>query len=94
MLALLGISEEANKPVSQLTESLPKRYIASVRLQDIPTNLSLQLIASLIDNPETTVEILLPDVTLVFTIYQIDGLQIEFDTGDFAHLRLSGNAPE
>ncbi|MDA9006502.1 hypothetical protein N9J36_02670 [Litoricola sp.] len=42
MLALLGISEEANKLVSQLTESLPKRYNTSDRLQDTPTDISQQ----------------------------------------------------
>ena len=94
MLALLGLSEENKRPVSQLTESLPKRYTASDRIQDISTDASHQLIASLIDNPEVMIDMLLPNATHVLTIDQTDGLRVEFDTGDIVHLRPSGNAPE
>jgi len=94
MLALLGLSKEANKPVSQLTTSLPKRYTASDRLKDIPTDLCQQLIASLIDNPVATIKLLLPNAKHILTIDQTDGLRVKFDTGDIVHLRPSGNAPE
>jgi len=94
MLALLGLSKETNKPVSRLTDSLPKRYIASDRIQGMPTNKSQQLIASLIDNPEAMIDMLLPNATHVLTIDQTDGLRVEFNTGDIVHLRPSGNAPE
>jgi len=94
MLALLGLSKETNRLVSQLTDSLPNRYTASDRLQDIPTDASQQLIASLINNSEATVEMLLPSAKRVLTIDQTDGLRVEFDTGDIVHLRPSGNAPE
>jgi len=94
MLALLGLSKETNKPVSRLTDSLPKRYTASVRMQDISTDTSQQLIASLIDNPEAMIDMLLPNATHVLTIDQTDGLRIEFNSGDIVHLRPSGNAPE
>ena len=94
MLALLGLSKETKKPISKLTESLPKRFTASDRLQDIPTDKSQQLIASLIDNPESMIDTLLPNATHVLTIDQIDGLRVEFDMGDIVHLRPSGNAPE
>ena len=94
MLALLGLSKETNRRVSQLTDSLPNRYTASYRIQGIPTNKSQQLIASLIDNYEAMIEILLPNATGVLTIDQTDGLRVEFDTGDIVHLRPSGNAPE
>jgi len=94
MLALLGLSEENKRPVSQLTESLPKRYTASDRIQDISTDASHQLIASLIDNPEAMIDMLLLNATHVLTLDQTDGLRVEFDTGDIVHLRPSGNAPE
>jgi len=94
ILALLGLSKETNKPVSRLTDSLPRRYTASDRIQDIPTNKSQQLVASLIDNPEEMMNMLLPNATHVLTIAQTDGLRVEFDTGDVVHLRPSGNAPE
>ena len=94
MLALLGLSKETNRLVSQLTDSLPNRYTASDRLQDIPTDASQQLIASLINNSEATVEMLLPSAKRVLTIDQTDGLRVEFDKGDIVHLRPSGNAPE
>ena len=94
MLALLGLSEKASKPISQLTESLPKRYTASDSIQGMPTNKSQQLVASLIDNPEEMMNMLLPNATHVLTIAQTDGLRVEFDTGDVVHLRPSGNAPE
>jgi len=94
MLALLGLSEENKRPVSQLTESLPMRYTASDRIQDMPTDASHQLIASLIDNPEAMIDMLLPNATHVLTIDQTDGLRVEFDTSDIVHLRPSGNAPE
>jgi len=94
MLALLGLSKETNRPISQLAESLPKRYTASDRIQNIPTEISQQLIASLVDNPETMINMLLPNATQVQTIDQTDGLRVEFDAGDIVHLRPSGNAPE
>jgi len=94
MLALLGLSKETNKPVSQLVESLPKRYTASDRIKDIPTEASQQLIASLVDDSEAIIEMFLPNATHVRTIDQTDGLRVEFDTGDIVHLRPSGNAPE
>jgi len=94
MLALLGLSKETNKPISRLSDSLPKRYTASDRIQDISTDTSQQLIASLIDNPEAMIDMLLPNETLVLTLDQTDGLRVEFDTGDVVHLRPSGNAPE
>jgi len=94
MLALLGLSKKTNKPVSKLTDSLPKRYTASDRIQGMPTNKSQHLIGSLIDNPEAMIDMLLPNATHVLTIDQTDGLRVEFDTGDIVHLRPSGNAPE
>ena len=94
MMALLGLSKETKTPISQLTESLPKRYTASDRLEDVPTNLSQELITSLIDNSEAVINMLLPNATQVQTIDQTDGLRVEFDTGDIVHLRPSGNAPE
>jgi len=94
MLALLELSKETQTPISQLTESLPKRYTASDRLEDVPTNLSQELITSLIDNSEAVINMLLPNATQVQTIDQTDGLRVDFDTGDIVHLRPSGNAPE
>ena len=94
MLALLGLSKEKNGPVSQLTDSLPKRYTASDRIQNISTNTSQQLIASLINDLEATINMLLPNATRVLTTDQTDGLRVEFDTGEIVHLRPSGNAPE
>ncbi|XDZ65380.1 phosphomannomutase [Alphaproteobacteria bacterium LSUCC0684] len=94
MIALLGLSEEIQKPISKLTESLPKRYTASDRIQDIPTNVSQQLIASLIDNYEAMIDMLLPNATQLLSIDRTDGLRVEFDTSDIVHLRASGNAPE
>ena len=94
MLALLGLAEETKKPISKLTESLPKRYTASDRIQDMPINKSQRLIASLIDNPEAIIDMLLPNATNVLTIDLTDGLRVEFDTGNIVHLRPSGNVTE
>lgn len=94
MLALLGLSKETNKPVSKLTDSLPKRYNASNRIQGMPTNKSQLLIATLIDNYEAKIDMLLTNATHVNTIDQTDGLRVEFDTGDIVHLRPSGNSPK
>jgi phosphomannomutase len=94
MLALLGLSKDTNREVSQLTKSLPMRYTASDRLQDISNDISQQLVASLVDNPEAIIDVLLPNATQVLTIDRTDGLRVEFDTGDIVHLRPSGNAPE
>ena len=87
-------SKEANMTVSNLTDSLSKRYTASDRIQGIPTNKSQQLIPSLIDNYEAMIDMLLPNVTHFLKIDQTDGLRVEFDTSDIVHLRPSGNAPE
>ncbi len=93
-LAILAASREKNCPISELLNALPKRFTASDRLQNFPSEQSKNAIATILENPylinsslfEKPIEIVNQDLT--------DGLRLTFSKGEIIHLRPSGNAPE
>ena len=94
ILALLGMARERDEKVSGLSASLPKRFTASDRLKDVPTERSNSLISSLRDSPDEAARLLGPDAGGVAWMDMTDGLRMTFENGDIIHLRPSGNAPE
>lgn len=94
MLTLLCDVHNKGITLSQLKQTLPKRFTFSDRLQNFSLNLSLQLLTTLQQDLTKAAEILAPDAGAVTEVNLIDGLRLTFTNGDIVHLRPSGNAPE
>jgi len=93
-LAILGLSIQNGKPISQLLAELPQRATASDRLQHFPTAISQPHLDGLLDGGHTAISHFLPGLGEVVTVDTTDGLRIMFRCGEIVHLRPSGNAPE
>jgi phosphomannomutase len=98
-LVVLAMSFEQARPVSQLTNEFSKRYTASDRIKDIPTDVSRQLIIDIKTSKAKQTEFLSViaqegEVLEVVSIDETDGLRMTLNSGDIVHLRSSGNAPE
>lgn len=94
ILSLLTLARAASKPLSALLADLPKRYTASDRLKNFPTELAQARIQAL---SESTTAIEAAFGTLCGRVKHTDttdGLRIRFDNDEIVHLRPSGNAPE
>lgn len=94
MLALLAAAAKRGVALSQLPASLPARHTASDRIQQVATDVSRALIASLRADPSGAGAWLAPDAGAVAQQDETDGLRLTFASGDVVHLRPSGNAPE
>ncbi len=97
ILSILVATAEQGKKISDLLNSLPKRFTASNRLKDFPTELSKQFINSLVNeaNNDKAIEAFFGDLCgQVKAIDLTDGLRIHFNNNEIIHLRASGNAPE
>jgi len=94
ILSILVSAKQQCCSVSELINTLPKRYTASGRLKNFPTDLSAARISALSDS--------IPDIEQAFgelcgsvtRINITDGLRISFENNEIIHLRPSGNAPE
>lgn len=98
-LTILTAARARGIPVSALADALPRRFTHSDRIQDFPTEISQARIAALTSgDPErdrAEAEAVFGEwfgpVALLDTT---DGLRVTFESGEIAHLRPSGNAPE
>jgi phosphomannomutase len=98
-LTILAAAREQGRPVSVLAQGLPRRSTHSDRIQDFPTEISQRRIAALASgDPERdrlAVDAVFADwFGPVAALDTTDGLRITFASGEIAHLRPSGNAPE
>jgi phosphomannomutase len=98
-ITLLLAARAQGLPLSALAASLPPRFTASDRLKDFPTELSRERLDALAggDGPRDLVaaEALFGGCFgAVAAIDITDGLRLTFASGEIAHLRPSGNAPE
>ena len=94
---LPGIALLANAAATKLSlqvASLPERFTASDRLQNIPSDKSKALLTEATQDSTALLNLLGMGAKQVDTINTIDGLRISFNDGDIIHLRPSGNAPE
>jgi phosphomannomutase len=97
--AILHQSRRRALPVSGLLASLPARFTASDRLKAFPTEVSRRRLAEMQSGDaardcaviEAAFGGLFGPVAAVDTT---DGLRVTFASGEVAHLRPSGNAPE
>jgi phosphomannomutase len=72
---------------------LPRRFTASDRLKNFPTELSQRNITRLLSD-EDAIFGQFPAMGPVECVDQTDGLRMTFVNGEVIHLRPSGNAPE
>lgn len=98
-LAILLLSIEKKKPISQLLADLPQRFTFSDRLKEFPTDLSMSKIRDLSagiasKNHEPIERVFRGSFGLAASVDTTDGLRIIFESGEIVHLRPSGNAPE
>jgi phosphomannomutase len=94
-LALLCLAAERQVPLSGLAGLLPPRFTASDRLKEFPTERAAARIGELRAGGAAAVAAVFgADFGVVSSIDDTDGLRITFASGEIAHLRPSGNAPE
>lgn len=98
-LAILLMAKRAGMPISKLLQTLPQRFTASGRLKAFPTELSRSKLAALnsgdLDRDMAAATALFGDLFgKVAAIDVTDGIRMTFESGEIAHLRPSGNAPE
>jgi len=98
-LTILVAAKRRGIPVSRLAADLPPRFTASDRIQDFPTELALERLTALASGDKARDKaasnlIFAGRFGAVAHIDTTDGLRLTFDSGEIAHLRPSGNAPE
>lgn len=94
IVAVLGLARECGCRMSEVARELPPRFTASDRLQNVATELSLELIACLVQDKAQVGLLLAPQSGQLAHVDTSDGLPATFANGDIVHLRPSGNAPE
>ena len=98
-IAILLLSIEKSKTISELVAELPERYTYSNRLKEFTGEKSAEIIAECstgdeATDRETVEQIFGRHFGKVLDLDTTDGLRITFDTDEIVHLRPSGNAPE
>ena len=98
-LTILLTAVEQGRPVSALAGDLPARFTHSDRIKDFPTEVSTARIAALTSgdparDQAAVAAVFAPAFGPVAGLDCTDGLRIRFTSGEIAHLRPSGNAPE
>jgi len=99
IVALAILSLARGRRLSDLAAELPARFTHSDRIKDFPTELSQARLAAMTsgdpDRDRAAVEAVFADAFgPVAGLDTTDGLRITFASGEIAHLRPSGNAPE
>jgi phosphomannomutase len=94
ILSILVAARERGQTVSELLELLPKRFTASGRLKDFPTEKAHDIIRSLAKNKEEINNTFACFCGNIKEIDTTDGLRMRFENDEIIHLRPSGNAPE
>jgi phosphomannomutase len=93
MIAPLVAAQMQGITLTQLAAALPSCFTASGRVQNITTEKSGQLIATLTQDPTARVAFFTGVGREVATDLT-DGLRVTFESGTTVHIRPSGNAPE
>ena len=99
IVALAILSLARGRRLSELAAELPARFTRSDRIKEFPTELSQARLAVMTsgdpDRDRAAVEAVFADAFgPVAGLDTTDGLRVTFASGEIAHLRPSGNAPE
>jgi len=100
IIGALVVAAKSQQKVSQIFDNLPQRFTQAGLINDFPAAISQKIIGAF--NADTP--IIREGLQKFFTkkygfgaitgINIIDGVRIYFDSGDIAHMRPSGNAPQ
>ncbi len=98
-LAILGAAWRRGLPVVALAHELPARFTHSDRIKAFPNELSQARLSVFATGDagadrEAVASTFSPAFGPVVAVDHTDGLRITFASGEIAHLRPSGNAPE
>ncbi len=98
MLSIMMLAKDKQMSISELVDTLPKRFTHSDRLKNFPPALSQQKLGEMIAG-ETVDNFLSIKSQFDFAGEPValdctDGVRITFENEDIIHLRPSGNAPE
>ena len=98
-VAILALARRQGVSLAELGTTLPARYTCSDRIKAFPTELSRQRLAGFrsgdSEADKQALEAVFADAFgSVADIDTTDGLRVTFSSGEIAHLRPSGNAPE
>jgi phosphomannomutase len=98
-LTILAAARRRGLPVSALGAELPPRVTYSDRIKDFPTELSQERLGAFRSDDDAANRRALTDVFgaafgPVASVDHTDGVRVTFGSGEIAHLRPSGNAPE
>ncbi|UOA29032.1 phosphomannomutase [Pseudosulfitobacter sp. DSM 107133] len=93
LVAPLAAARAAGQSLSELVAALPPRFTAADRVQEVPSEQSSALIATLSDSANARADFF-EGVDAEQAIDLTDGLRVTFKDGAVVHLRPSGNAPE
>ena len=107
LLSVIHLIVKSGKNISQLIETLPKRFTHADRKKEFPMEISNAIINYLTPRDPNDAEergIIKKRIEEVFfnddgfgkveDVNYTDGIRILFDNGEISHLRPSGNAPE
>ncbi|QWU98898.1 phosphomannomutase [Francisella salimarina] len=98
MLAVMMLSINANKTVSELLFDLPSRYTASSKIDDFATEKSQEILKSILagesDLLDKVISTHFDGKNSIENIDTTDGVRVTMTNQDIVHLRPSGNAPE
>lgn len=93
LVAPLALARAAGG-LAALVAGEPARFTAADRLQEVPTETSLALVAKLDTDPAQRAAFLAKFDGVERAVDRTDGLRITLNDGRILHLRPSGNAPE
>ncbi len=94
ILAVLSAAFGRDRTIAELVAELPARYTYSDRLKGFPAEISGPRIAELEADPAAVDRLFEARFGPVAALDATDGLRITFKSGEIAHIRPSGNAPE
>nr|WP_145951720.1 phosphomannomutase [Francisella uliginis] len=98
MLAVLMLSVDSNKTISELLFDLPERYTASSKIDDFATEKSQEILKSILAGKSDLLDKVISQYfngkNGIKHIDTTDGVRITLENEDVLHLRPSGNAPE
>jgi phosphomannomutase len=98
-VGILAAARRRGLPVAALTGELPARYTYSDRIKNFPTELSRDRLRHFATGDSgadrvAVATVFAPAFGAVAGVDHTDGVRITFTSGEVAHLRPSGNAPE
>ncbi|QIW09674.1 phosphomannomutase [Francisella sp. LA112445] len=98
MLAVLMLSIDSNKTISELLFDLPARYTASSKIDDFATEKSQEILKLILAGESKLLDQIISEYfngkNDIKHIDTTDGVRITLENEDVLHLRPSGNAPE